>query len=291
MQVLYQKPDLRKLRKQGLTYVDMHCHTSETDSSAKVFLTIKKAQLLKMGLAITDHNNINAVLKAQKNKKLLLIPGIEVTSYDYMDLLLYFYNVSELKEFYLKYVHKNKRPNRGFDFNRLKFTMKELLGITNKYNCLKAIAHPYAPYPQNSFSFFNNQKNKRLIKKFEAVEVMNSLMGRERNEKAKKWTDSINKSYIGGSDAHSIHHLGKTLTISESENIESFLDSIKKKKNFVMGEELVGLTSFYSSLIVFKNNLRLRVQKEVEDIKEEIKEDFSKSKEKVKKFQKKLKKL
>jgi hypothetical protein len=293
MQILFQKPHLKSLREQGLTYVDMHYHTAESDSTAKVFLSVKMANIKKMGLAITDHNKISAVLQAQKNKKLLLIPAIELTSYDYMDLLLYFYNIDELKEFYIKYVKNSKRPNRGFDFNRLKYKLEELLDIIKKYNCLKCIAHPFAPYPQNSYYYLKNRKD--LIKKFDSIEVLNSLMSRYKNMQAKFWADEIKKAYTAGSDAHTIYQLGKALTISEGGTVEDFLNNIKKKNHFLMGEEVTGTSKLYSNLIIFKNNIRLRIQEEVEDIREEItdiqkevKENIAKSKEKIKKQFKKL---
>jgi len=276
MQILFQKPTLKKLKRQGLTYVDMHYHTSASDSSANLFLTLQRAKLMKAGIAITDHNDIKAAVKASQHKNILIIPGIEVTSYDYMDLLIYFYNMEDLKHFFITHIYGQTRPNRGFDYNRSKYNMKELLNVLDNYKCVKALAHPFISNPQTSYYYFDSHK--QLLKKIDAIEGLNSLLTPEQNRKAIEWAKKIKKPVIGGSDAHTIYHLGKVFTISEDSTIESFLDSIKKNKHVVMGEHVTGLSRWYAGLIIFKNNLRLRLKEEVDTFKEKSKARIKKLK-------------
>ena len=153
MKVIYQKPKFKKLKKQGLMCVDLHLHSSYSDSTTTLNLLLQRARRLGIGLAITDHNHIMGSLKAfTRQKKVMIIPSIELTSTENIDLIPYFYNMAELVEFYNKYVVKTKTPNRGFDFNKLKWTTSELIDHLKKYNCLINIPHPFAPYPKNAYT-------------------------------------------------------------------------------------------------------------------------------------------
>jgi hypothetical protein len=47
----------------------------------------------------------------------------------------------------------------------------------------------------------------------------------------------LTKCFTGGSDGHTIFELGNVLTASYADSIESFLNNIIKKKNYVVGTE------------------------------------------------------
>ena len=68
----------------------------------------KKAKKKGIGIAITDHNEIGGAVKLAK-EGVLLIPGIEVNTHTNKDIILYFYNVGELMEFYERYISPYKR--------------------------------------------------------------------------------------------------------------------------------------------------------------------------------------
>ena len=55
---------------------------------------------LGIGIAITDHNEIKGAVAIDEYKDLLTIPGIEITSAEGSHLLVYFYNINELKIFF-----------------------------------------------------------------------------------------------------------------------------------------------------------------------------------------------
>ena len=68
--------------------------------------------------------------------------------------------------------------------------------------------------------------------------MVNSGVTRDKNIEALNFASKYNRAITGGSDGHSIYELGKALTFSKSNSIDEFLDNIRKKKNYVVGQEL-----------------------------------------------------
>ena len=259
MDVLFERPRFRKLKRQGLTYVDMHYHTNHSmDTSTRVGFIAKRAKMLGCGVAITDHNAIGGVLGLIK-KKTMVVPSIEITTSELIDIIPYFYNVNELKEFYNKYIKNYVRPNIGFNFNRVTWRFTEMIDLLRKYNCLIFIPHPFASYPQSTEQFLFKD-NKNLLKKITGFEVLNGLMKKERNERALEITKEYKKAYIGGSDGHTLLQLGQVITVTENTDLEGFLDYIKHKQNIVIGEELVWSARKLVHLIIMKNCFKLRIK-------------------------------
>lgn len=260
MDVIFQHPKFRKLKKQGLTYVDMHYHTNYSmDTSTRVIFISKRAKMLGCGVAITDHNEIKGSIELAKKKKCMVIPSIEITSSELLDIIPYFYNMNDLKEFYNKNIKHNIRPNIGFNFNRVTLKFEEILHKLRNYRCVINLPHPYAPYPQNTDPFLLKE-NKRLLKYIDSLEVINGTLHRDRNLNAIKINKKLKKGYVGGSDGHTLFQLGEVVTITENTNIEGFLDYIKKRQNIVMGEELNFGHRTWVQLIIFKNALKFKIK-------------------------------
>jgi len=257
MDVLFERPRFRKLKRQGLTYVDMHYHTNNSmDTSTRVSFIVKRAKMIGCGVAITDHNNINGVLSLSK-KKVMVIPSIEITTSELIDIIPYFYSVNELKEFYNKNIKNYIRPNIGFNFNRVTWKFSEMIDKLQKYNCLIFIPHPFAPYPQSTEQFLLKD-NKSLLKKIHGFEVLNGLMTKDRNQKALKVTKELKKAYIGGSDGHTLLQLGQVITVTENTDLEGFLDYVKHKQNIIIGEELTWSARKMVHFIIMKNCFKIR---------------------------------
>ena len=227
MDVIFQHPKFRKLKKQGLTYVDMHYHTNHSmDTSTKIRYIIKRAKMIGCGVAITDHNVIQGSLDLIKKNKIMIVPSLEITPSELIDIIPYFYNVNELREFYNKYIKNYTRPNIGFNFNRVTWKFEEIIDKLQNYSCLITIPHPFAPYPKNAADFLLKQ-SKSLLKKIHGYEVLNGLLKKERNRKSLDMTKELKKSYIGGSDGHTLFQLGNVITMTENADLEGFLDYVK----------------------------------------------------------------
>ena len=244
--VLFQKPSLEELKKE-YTLVDMHVHSNYShDCITPVKSLLRRAGELGIGLSITDHLREAGSIEAYKQKRILVIPGIEIASLENKEILLYFYSAKDLKDYYERYiknklvVHKpTKSSIRGtLRAVRSRMKMTEIIDKADKYANLKCIPHPYTYFNRSSNIFFARKKRAALLRRIEAVEVLNSTHRRFMNNRAFKWAVKRGKAFTGGSDAHSLKEIGSAIVASKADNVEGFLDSVKKKKNLVIGKEL-----------------------------------------------------
>ena len=264
MNIIRQHPHFRALKKQGVTYYDMHYHSDYSmDSSTNIRFIEKRAQMIGCGIALTDHNVINGGLELYKRKKIKIIPSIEITPSELIDIIPYFYKFSDLKEFYGKYIKDYLRPNIGFNFNRVTWKFDEIINKLRNYRCLITIPHLTAPYPQNAESFLKGMP-KKLLEKIDGFEVLNGLMKRERNERTINAVKDLNKCFVGGSDGHTLLQMGSVITLAENSNLEGFLDYIRKKQNIIMGEELNWSFRKTVQLIIIKNAFILKVKEQAQ---------------------------
>lgn len=236
--VIFEKPVYDEINKLGLKAVDMHYHTNHSDSPTKVGDALKLAKKRGVGLAITDHNQISGVIKAYERKTdVMLIPGTEISAHDGPHILIYFYTISEMKEFYEKYVKEKKRKS---PYLATRLTTRDIVEKTDNYNCLTVAAHPYG------YLLFNKgiQKcidseylNQDIMEHFDGIEVICGGMMRKLNVKAVKLALEREKGITGGTDGHMLTDLGNVVTCSRADDVEDFLTNIVKRRNFVVGKE------------------------------------------------------
>jgi len=236
--VFFQKPNLELFDSMGLKSVDMHYHSRFSDSYTRIQTIIKKARKKSMGVSVTDHNAIEGSLKASKYAQdVMAIPGIEVSSMEGPHILFYFYSPGELTEFYEKVVEPHKQKNPYMAIN---LKVPELIEQSKAFNCVRVAAHPYGYAIANnglSKCVSKNYVPKDVLDSIDAMEVINGSMTRKLNKKAHDKNLDMKKGFTGGSDGHTIHELGRVVTSSYADNVDSFLTSILKKKNYVIGKE------------------------------------------------------
>ena len=235
--IIRRKPSWLFRHRTNLNVVDMHVHTTYSDGNFGVKKLIRRCLRKRIGVCVCDHNQIKGSVEICKSS-VFSVPSIELTSKEYIDLLVYFYSLNDLKDFYSKYVKGCRIVPAGLDFKLLKWSVADLFKRLKDYNCLNGLAHPDAAEPQNALRFFNS--NVKLIKDIDAVEVMNSLHSYKRNRKALEFAHKFGKRLIGGSDAHTLRGVGMAVTVSDGYDVDRFLDNIFKGRNFVRGRPLVG---------------------------------------------------
>lgn len=233
--------------------VDMHCHTNVSDGKNSAIDMIKQARKLKIGISITDHNEISSSVMACKELD-FAIPGVELTSSDAIDFLAYFYDLRDMEDFYNKHIKGQHLSTKVFNLRKLKWSSAELLDDLKKHNCIVVLPHPFTIRPKNSFIYMN--KNPSLLKYVDGIEAINSVMRHERNERAALWARELNKGVTGASDAHDVKYLGSALTASNAETVEDFLDNIAKKNNIVVGRSLDIIKKLHTSLGILRRNLK-----------------------------------
>ena len=229
MEVIFEKPNLEELTSR-YTCIDLHFHTAHSDGLPSVRKTLKRAKELNIGVAITDHNEISGSIEACRNNNgTLVVPGIEVATYERVHLLFYFPEVKELERFYQKLIKPNKMDD---PFSRTKLRAKDIILQAKDYDCLSCAAHPSA----SGFTGASKIKlDQKVIDEIDLVEVLNGHTSTGRNLRAGQWAKQYNKAQSGGSDGHTVGELGNVITYSNSTDLISFLRDLSHNKAKVVG--------------------------------------------------------
>jgi len=194
--------------------LDIHVHSSfSNDGTVSPEDILKYAMKIKLdGIAITDHNEIKGALKLWKDNKsrndFVVIPGMEISSEKGHILAL------GIKDS----VPRDLSPEETIE------KITELGGL------------PIAPHP---FRFWSGL-GKESVKKsgFKAIEVLNSRSLKKENKKADRLAEELGCGKTGGSDCHSLTHLGNAYTIIENPvfDIDDIIDEIRKKRTKGQGK-------------------------------------------------------
>lgn len=256
MRVQYETPDISRLRENNFI-VDMHFHTKYSfDCATSVETIVKRARLLNVHMAITDHNRIAGMVAAHKLAPDLIYPGIEICTAEGKEVIPYFYNVAELEEFFRTKIYSRIRTKTSLQSNATSIPTEELLDLLKHENCVVSLPHPFAIQPRRSFSFYDSPKRTPLLRNIHAVEVLNATMMHRHNLASAGWALKHDKAMIGGSDGHDIWALGNVFTYAPVDTWEEFLDAIKKKQTSVVGIE----HKFGYKMVLASNILRQKAR-------------------------------
>ncbi|WFN34137.1 histidinol phosphatase [Methanogenium sp. S4BF] len=236
--IIFGEPDITQLSRRGLVGVDMHFHTNHSDSPTRVRDALALAKKKGIGLAITDHNAVSGVSEAERrDAPVLLIPGIEISAWDGPHILLYFFSVRELTEFYEKHIKDTKSSSPCLATS---LTTPDIAALADEYNCVMIAAHPYG------YLLFNKGLCKcierkylpaRMYDTFDGLEVISGGMSHLLNEKAADVAEIRRMCITGGTDGHILSDLGHVLTCAPAETPDEFLEAVLHHQNSVMGRE------------------------------------------------------
>ena len=252
--VQFEQPDLDKLSR-SFTVVDLHFHTNHSDGLNSVKAVAERARELGIGVAITDHNQIEGAVEIAGEKDLLTIPGIEITSAEGAHLLVYFYSIAGLKKFY----KNDLKPYMGNDvMSSTELTMEEIIQRARKYNSLVVFPHPYSAMYTGVCSYqFSTERLETLLQMCDGIEAINSENLKKWNLKSALLGFNLNKALTGGSDGHTLYHMGRVVTYSDCiPTRTAFLDAIREKQTKVIGKEISILRKVTSNGVKLKTSLR-----------------------------------
>ena len=252
--ILFERPDLDEMTR-VYTVVDLHFHSHYSDGYNSVHAIAKRARELKIGISITDHNEIKGAVEQERYEGVLNIPGIEITSVEGTHLLVYFYDINCLEEFYKNDV----KPNMGTDvMSSTHLQMEELIERARTFETVVVFPHPYcATFTGVHNKYFPDERRDRLFAMVDGIEVINS-------ENLKKWNLrsallglNVGKGITGGSDGHRLFQMGKVVSYSSCKNDRrTFLDAIKMKQSKVIGKEIDIIRKVTSNGVKLRTNLK-----------------------------------
>jgi predicted metal-dependent phosphoesterase TrpH len=159
---------------------DLHVHSSySNDGVSTPEQIIETAVKLGLGcVAITDHNSFKAYADVKDNGKIIVIPGIEVSS----------------KEGHILAYGIDRDIPRGR-------SVKDTIDLIHEAGGVAFAAHPY-----RWWSGLGEQNT--LDHDFDGVESRNGRSTSSGNRKSNKLAASIGKPISAGSDAHTTDHIG-----------------------------------------------------------------------------------
>lgn len=234
--ILFEKPDLSLLRQKYAVF-DMHFHTRYTDGRDSVAFIAGRARALGIGIAITDHNDIRGALEMGEYRDVPSIPGMEITSREGTHVLVYFYDRRHLTKFYTKYI----RPFLGRNvMSSTKLSMEEILHSAKLFPSVVIFPHPFCvAYTGICNLNFNESRLERLLDAADGVEVINAENVHRWNLRCAMLGVQLGKAVTGGSDGHSLHHLGKVVTYAACEKSgPAMLDAVRSGAVSVVGKEI-----------------------------------------------------
>jgi len=252
--ILFQKPDLAALTTR-YTVVDMHFHTQHSDGQNSVGQIAERCLRLGIGVAITDHNAISGAVELSADKRILSIPGIEVTSAEGTHLLLYFYTIKSLRAFYNQAV----KPHMGSNvMHSIGLPMEAIIEKGRAFNSVIVFPHPYcAAYTGICNFHFPDERLERLWYLVDGVEVINSENLKKWNLKCALLGFNLEKAMTGGSDGHRLYQLGKAVSYAACRpNRRAFLDAVLSRQNKVIGKEIPMLSKVTSNGYKLKSNIK-----------------------------------
>ena len=186
--------------------IDIHVHSSHSnDGSVPPKEILKHAKKIGLGgIAITDHNEIKGSLALWKEykdaKDFAVLPGLEVSTSEGHVLAL---GVTEP-------VSRDLSPRETIE------KITELGGLA------------IAPHPYRFWSGLGEETVRKSG--FEVLEVANSRSLKKENRRAKILAEELKCGETGGSDCHSLIHLGRTWTELDnpSFDMDDILEDIRK---------------------------------------------------------------
>ncbi|MFX1520056.1 MAG: PHP-associated domain-containing protein [Promethearchaeota archaeon] len=191
-----------------MSIIDMHVHTKYSAcSNIEIHDLLSRISLLNIdGIVITDHDEIKGAKIAQKYAKekydVKVFFGIEVTT---LDGHLLAYGINE----------KLSVGMRAVD------TIKEI----QKKGGVAVAPHPF----RNAFTSLGDMIY-TLGNTLDGIEI-NAMDSRTAKDQARSAAQQLNLAIIGGSDAHSLKCVGRSVTKFETdiESMDDFVNAIRKR--------------------------------------------------------------
>lgn len=215
----------RELQKQNFYIADLHVHSAQSDGIHSLKNIAVRCMALGISAAVTDHNRVPDLNGLSSREAASLIPAIEVTSSEGVDVLCYFYDFSALGKFY----HEVVAPNKKYTY-KISLPCEEILLALKERKCVVNIPHP--DYPADSL----RENFLRLIEQgalstealsvIHCIEIFNASRDRSIKETKKNLALSLGKYITVGSDAHTKAAVGNALTFCKTKNHIEFLDHL-----------------------------------------------------------------
>lgn len=157
---------------------DMHIHTEMSDGRTPVSDIVDIALGAGLGcIAITDHNNMDAYGMLKDDDRIIIVPGVEVTSSEGHILA---YGISE------------NIPSG--------MSVLDTVNAIHEKGGLAFVAHP--------FRMWSGLGKDNVIPEFDGIEALNRRSSKGSNIKSMRLAKAVGKPVVAGSDSHTPDTVG-----------------------------------------------------------------------------------
>lgn len=222
--------------------VDLHCH-----SRFSVFKYFRKANTRD------SYNEPEDVYRLAKERGMSYVT---LSDHDSIDGALYLLNkYPDLQDFFISEEVETYFPETGQrvhvgvynldeeqhrEVQRLRGDIRELVPWMKSQNMLFGVNHLFQNYRMKSVA---TRYLDEMIEMFDIYEVMNGAMATVHNKTVQELVREMRErgrriAMVGGSDAHTLKHVGKVYTVSEAESLDEFLRNVREGRCFAWGTEM-----------------------------------------------------
>ncbi len=219
--------------------VELHCHSNYSDGIPTVEKIINKAESCLDAIAITDHNTYKGYEKAKKiNKDILLIPAVEIHA-----------------AFNRKFAHTTVLGCEGLEFKKY-MDIFELIDRVHSQGGIVINVHPFGGLFRPGFT------DDTIVKRFDAVEVLNGMTFRKFNKKALQMSQRLKMNKVSGSDAHTLNLVGEYAceVKTNREDVDGIIKAIKKG-DVIIPKKATSPVSIFASQISRKIYTKMNLNK------------------------------
>lgn len=187
---------------------DTHVHTRFSDGRASIDQIVRHCRDRRIGLSVTDHNEIRGSVALCEHDAAATVPGIEVGSVEGFDLLVYFSDPAMLEEYYVGEIEPQRRS---------RFMVRSWVPAAG---CVRAahemggyvsLAHPFA-FGRKSLEYQERQRGPQFVREVldgvDAIELYNGGIPRQANVKCEVYAATCGKRFTVGSDSHRLATIG-----------------------------------------------------------------------------------
>lgn len=216
---------LANIQEEGNLCVDLHVHSSQSDGLHSIQRLANYCEERGIIIAVTDHNLVVDLSDLPRSQNKFIIPAIELTSCEAVDILCYFYDWETLNRYYDTIIQPNKTKPYA-----LSLSAEKILCTLREYRCVVTIPHPSYPYDKIRSNFIQlhteNRLSQEALQAIHSIEVFNCSRDKELPEEINDLAALLNKNMVTGSDAHTVRAAGNSITYCEAKNRAEFLDKL-----------------------------------------------------------------
>lgn len=247
--------------------VDLHCH-----SRFSIFKYFRRANTRDCYNAPED------VYRIAKERGMSYVT---ISDHDTIDGALYLLNKHpDLADFFISEEVETYFPETGQrvhvgvygldeaqhrEIQRLRGDIRELVPYLRSSGLVFGVNHLFQNYRMKNVA---SRYIKEMIDMFDIFEVLNGAMASSNNRTVHELVTTVRQtgrriSMVGGSDAHTLKHVGKVYTVSKSESVPEFLQNVAAGECFAWGEEMRFrdlVSDIYLLILAYNSDARTDLQ-------------------------------